>query len=461
MPKNDTQKILPQSIEAEKGVLGSILIDGESITKVGDILFPEDFYKSSHQKIYQAMTDLVDRNQGIDLLTLSQRLKEKNELEEVGGRSYLAQLLNSVASPHNLLNYAKIVKAKKTLRNLIQVADDINQLAYSEIEDIDLILDEAEKKVFSVAQGSFSQEFLAVKDFLEDAFERIDKLSSQKGMLRGVTTGLPALDNKLGGLQKADLILLAARPSLGKSALALDIARAVALKEKKTVGLFSLEMSRDQIMDRLISAESGVSLWRLRTGQLSDQGQPNDFERIQNALDKLSQAPIFIDDAPFSTVLQMRAMARRLQARHNLDLIVVDYLQLIQPRNVHESTVQQVTEISRSLKGLARELNVPVLAVSQLSRAVEQRPSQIPKLSDLRESGSLEQDSDVVLFINRKREPESQSMAEVFIAKHRNGPLGKVDLYFDQEIVSFREREKFYDDKETIMEGEMGEEEVF
>ncbi|MDD3735420.1 MAG: replicative DNA helicase [Candidatus Pacebacteria bacterium] len=461
MPKDDTKKILPQSIEAEKGVLGSILIDGESIIKVNDVLFPEDFYKISHQKIYQAMTDLVDRNQTIDILTVSQRLKEKGELEEIGGRSYLAQLLNSVVNPNSLLNYAKIVKAKKTLRNLIQVSDDINKLAYSEIEDIELILDEAEKKIFSVAQGSFSQEFSAVKDFLEDAFDRIDKLSSQKGVLRGVTTGLPSLDNKLGGLQKADLILLAARPSLGKSAFALDIARAVALKEKKTVGIFSLEMSKDQIIDRLIAAESGVSLWRLRTGQLSDQGEPNDFEKIQNALNKLSQAPIFIDDAPFATVLQMRAMARRLQARHNLDLIIVDYLQLIQPRNIHESTVQQVTEISRSLKGLARELNVPVLALSQLSRAVEQRPSQIPKLSDLRESGSLEQDSDVVMFINRKKDPESQNMAEIIIAKHRNGPLGKVDLYFDQETVSFREREKFYDEKDILIEDEIGEEEIF
>lgn len=438
---NDPIKIPPQSIEAEKALLGSLMLDGEGITKVADLIKPGDFYKEAHSKIYQAMLDLFNKNEPIDLLTLTQKLEEKKELEEIGGASYLSELLSSVPTPSHLMYYAKIVREKKVLRNLLQAAETISSLGYKEDEDIDLILDEAEKKIFSVSQESLTQSFLPVKSELDAAFERIDKLHSKKGQLRGVTTGFPKLDDMLAGLQKGDLILLAARPSLGKTSLALDIARSAALKENVPVGIFSLEMSKEQLVDRLIATEAGVSLWKLRTGKLSEE---EDFAKIQEAMATLAQAPIYVDDAASSTVLQMRAMSRRLQAEKGLGLIIIDYLQLIEARNPIESTVQQVTEISRSLKSLAKELNVPVLALSQLSRAVEHRPDQRPKLSDLRESGSLEQDSDVVLFIYRQSIKEPKT--ELLIAKHRNGPVGKVDLYFNQDLVSFRELETSYDE---------------
>lgn len=446
---NDPIKIPPQSIEAEKALLGSLMLDGEGITKVADLIKPGDFYKEAHSKIYQAMLDLFNKNEPIDLLTLTQKLEEKKELEEIGGASYLSELLSSVPTPSHLMYYAKIVREKKVLRNLLQAAETISSLGYKEDEDIDLILDEAEKKIFSVSQESLTQSFLPVKSELDAAFERIDKLHSKKGQLRGVTTGFPKLDDMLAGLQKGDLILLAARPSLGKTSLALDIARSAALKENVPVGIFSLEMSKEQLVDRLIAAEAGVSLWKLRTGKLSEE---EDFAKIQEAMATLAQAPIYVDDAASSTVLQMRAMSRRLQAEKGLGLIIIDYLQLIEARNPIESTVQQVTEISRSLKSLAKELNVPVLALSQLSRAVEHRPDQRPKLSDLRESGSLEQDSDVVLFIYRQSIKEPKT--ELLIAKHRNGPVGKVDLYFNQDLVSFRELETNYDENYNEESGE-------
>jgi len=438
-------KIPPQSIEAERALLGSLMLDKEGMVKVVDFLKPEDFYKTAHSKVYQAMMDLFEKQEQTDLLTLTQRLEEKKELEEIGGATYLSELLQTVPTPSHLLYYAKIVRGKKTLRDLIQASDEISILSYDEGQDIDLVLDEAEKKIFSISQKSLTQTFLPIKAELDNAFERIDKIHSKKGALRGVTTGFPKLDNILAGLQKGDLVLLASRPALGKSALSLDIARAVATKEKIPVGIFSLEMGKEQLMDRLIAAEANVSLWRLRTGKLSED---EDFAKLQKALSTLSQTSIYIDDAASSTVLQMRAMARRLQAEKGLGLIIIDYLQLIQARNPNENIVQQVTEISRSLKSLAKELNVPVLGLSQLSRAVEHRPNQRPRLSDLRESGSLEQDSDVVMFIYRedKVKPDTprRNIADIIIAKHRNGPVGRVELYFDQEAVSFRELEKEY-----------------
>lgn len=442
---NNVTKIPPQSIEAEKALLGSLMLDKEGIIKVVDFLRPEDFYKSAHSKIYQAMIDLFEKQEPTDLLTLTQRLEEKEELEEIGGASCLSELLQAVPTPAHLLYYAKIVRGKKVLRNLIKASGEISALSYDESKDIDSILDEAEKKIFSIAQRSLTQTFLPVKSELDNAFERIDKIHSKERMLRGITTGFPKLDNILAGFQKGDLVLLASRPTLGKSALSLDMARAVAIKEKLPVGIFSLEMGKEQLVDRLIAAEANVSLWKLRTGKLSED---EDFTKLQKALSTLSEAPIYIDDAASSTVLQMRAMARRLQAEKGLGLIIIDYLQLIQARNLNESVVQQVTEISRSLKALAKELNVPVLALSQLSRAVEHRPDQRPRLSDLRESGSLEQDSDVVMFIYRedKVKPNTprRNVADIIIAKHRNGPVGRVELYFDQEMVSFRELEREY-----------------
>ena len=450
------QKLPPQNIEAEKSLLGCLMLDKNAIIKVADFLQPRDFYKSVHQEIYQAILDLFSRNEEIDLVSITNRLKEKNKLEQIGGRAYLTEIINSVPDAFHILNYAKIVQKKRILRDLIEASYEIGALGYNEEEDIDIILDKAEKRIFSIAQKSLTQRFLPLKEELEDAFERIDKLSKHKGMPRGVSTGFSALDNILSGLQKSDLIILASRPSIGKSSLALDIARYVGAYQKLPVGIFSLEMSRDQIVDRLIAAQAEVDLWKLRTGHLSSQGEDNDFTRIQNALGVLSEAPIFIDDAGTSNVLQMRAMARRLQAEYGLALLIVDYLQLIEPRNQSVSMVQQMTEVSHSLKGLAKELNVPVLALSQLSRAVEQRTPPIPRLSDLRESGSIEQDADVVLFIYReeKYKPDTlrKHIADIIIAKHRNGPVGKIELYFNESLASFRnlEKQEFEEEEEIF-----------
>jgi len=440
------EKLPPQSIEAEQSLLGCLMLDKNAITKVADFLRPEDFYRGSHQEIYQACQELFEKGEPIDFLALSNRLKEKGQLEEIGGNSYLAELVNSVPTASHVLSYAKIVQRKRVLREMIDASYEIGVLGYNETEDPDVLLDQAEKRIFSIAQRSLSQNFLPVKETLEEAFERIDKLSKREAGLRGLPTGFTDLDNILAGLQKSDLIILASRPTLGKSSLALNIASNIAINEKIPVGLFSLEMSKDQVVDRLISGLANVDLWRLRTGRLSGEGEDNDFSRIQSAMGILSEAPIYIDDAASSNILQMRAMARRLQAEKGLGLIIVDYLQLMEPRNPNDPIVRQVTEISRSLKSLARELNIPVLALSQLSRAVEMRSPQRPRLADLRESGSLEQDADVVLFIYRedRYRPDTprKNIADIIIAKHRNGPVGSVELYFDDRRVSFRNLEK-------------------
>jgi replicative DNA helicase len=443
------EKLPPQNVEAEQSLLGCLMIDKNAIIKVADFLRAEDFYRKVHQEIYQASLDLFEKGEPIDLLSLSNRLKEKERLEEIGGASFLTQLVNSVPTARHVLNYAKIVQRKRVLRDLIEASHEIGLLGYNETDDIDLILDQAEKRIFSIAQRNLGQAFLPVKASLEEAFERIDKLSKHEGRLRGLPTGFVDLDNILGGFQKSDMIILASRPTLGKSSLALNIASNVAIGEKIPVGIFSLEMSRDQVVDRLISSLSNVDLWRLRTGRLSQEGENDDFSRIRQTLDLLDKAPIYIDDTPSLNILQMRAMARRLQAQKGLGLVIVDYLQLMEPRSSTDSMVRQVTEISRSLKALSRELSVPVLALSQLSRAVEQRSPQIPRLADLRESGSLEQDSDVVLFIYREDRYRSdtprKNIADIIIAKHRNGPVGKVELYFDEQRVAFRNIEKRFE----------------
>ena len=358
------EKLPPQDVEAEKSLLGCLMIDPEAILKVADFLLPRDFYKDAHQKIYSAMLDLFEKREPIDVLSVSSRLREKNQLEEIGGVAYLTELVNSVPTASHVLTYAKIVQQKRILRDLIEASYEIGQMAYNEAEDVDVLLDRAEKKIFSIAQKSLTQTFTPVKETLEETFKRIDELSKHKGGLRGIPTGFRALDNILAGLQKSDLIILAARPSLGKSALAIDIARNVACNYKIPVGIFSLEMSKDQIVDRLIAAQADIDLWRLRTGRLSDEGEDNDFERIQRAMGVLSEAPIYIDDVASSNILQMRAMARRLQADKGLGLLIVDYLQLMEPRNPSLSMVQQVTENSKALKSLAKELNIPVLALS-------------------------------------------------------------------------------------------------
>jgi replicative DNA helicase len=449
MPNEITVKLPPQSLEAESSLLGCLLLDKNAILKVVDFLKPRDFYRGVHQEIYKAIMDLFEKGEPIDLLSVSNRLKEKNLLEEIGGSSYLTNLVNSVPTASHVANYAKIVQRKRILRDLIEASQEIESLGYNESEDIDVLLDRAEKRIFSIAQKSLTQNFIPVKSTLEEAFERIERLAKHEGGApRGLPTGFADLDNILAGLQKSDLIILASRPSLGKSSLALNIAANVAINGKMPVGIFSLEMSKDQVVDRLIAAQANVDLWRLRTGRLFSDGEDNDFSRIQRALGILAEAPIYIDDAASANILQMRAMARRLQAEKGLGLLIVDYLQLMEPRNQAESIVSQVTEISRSLKSLARELNVPLLALSQLSRAVEQRSPQIPRLADLRESGSLEQDADVVLFIHREdrynTDTSRKNIADIIISKHRNGPVGKVELYFDEGRVSFRSLEKEY-----------------
>jgi len=454
--ENTNIRVPPQDIEAEKSLLGSLMLDKEAITKVADILHSEDFYKRNHQYIYQVIEDLFTRGEPIDLISISSKLKERGQLENMGGTAYLTELINTVPTASHVMTYAKIVQKKRILRDLISAGTEISLMGYDEQEESDDLLDSAERKIFGITQKNLTQSFLPIKPYLEEAFERIERISKQKGALRGISTGFNGLDSLLSGLQASDLIILAARPSMGKSSLALDIAKNVALKEKKAVGIFSLEMSKDQLIDRLISSESNIDSWKLRQGMLSSDGDQNDFVCIQHALGTLSEAPIFIDDASSCSVLQMRAMARRLQASHGLGLIVVDYLQLIEPNNKIMNSVQQITEISRQLKGLARELNIPVLALSQLSRAVEQRTPKVPRLSDLRDSGSIEQDADVVLFIYREdvyqEESPRKGVADIIIAKHRNGPIGRVELFFDKQRACFRN----IDTGRDAFEGDIG-----
>jgi replicative DNA helicase len=431
-------KITPQDLEAEVSVLGAIMLDKDAIVKVIDIIQPEDFYKQANREIYEVLTELFGKSQPIDILTVTSRLKEKGVMETVGGSSYLSDIISEVPSSAHIEKYATIVKEKRVRRDLIRASGEIHENVFKE-DDFEGLLDSVEKRIFSISQLSHQQKFVHIKDYISAANERMDHIHRGDGELRGVPTGFKSIDNILSGLQKSDLILLGARPSVGKTTLALDIAR-LAAHSGKAVGIFSIEMSHEQIMDRLIAAEAQVPLWRLRTGKLQD----NDFSIVQHAFNELSKLPIYVDDTPAPNILQIRGMARRLQLEHRLDLVVIDYLQLIRPRTESHSMVQQVTEISRGLKSIARELSIPVLALSQLSRAVAQRGDK-PRLSDLRESGSLEQDSDVVMFLHRENKDkldtptEEQNMIEILIAKHRNGPLGTITLKFDHERVSFRE----------------------
>jgi len=439
-------KLPPQSIEAEQSVLGALMIDKNAIIKIADLVAEDDFYKNSHGKIYKTMLYLYEHHEPIDLLSLSNRLKETNEIEQVGGRSYLASLANAVPTAANIVHYAKIVAKKSVLRKLIDNASQIISSAYDETGEIDKTMDEAEQKIFSVSQKHVRQDFTPVKPILEEAFDRIDELHKNKGKLRGVPTGFADLDNILAGLQKSNLIILGARPSVGKSSLGLDLVRHAATKEKIPVGIFSLEMSKEEVIDRLICAEANIDLWKLRTGRLSDSGENDDFSKIGHAMGVLSEAPIFVDDTANINVMEMRTMARRLQAEHGLKMLVIDYLQLMEGRGKTDNRVQEVSEISRSLKGLARELNIPIVALSQLSRGIESRTDQRPKLSDLRESGSIEQDADVVLFIYRedktKTDSENKNIAEIMVAKHRNGPIGSVKLFFNEQYTSFKNLDK-------------------
>ena len=453
----DELRVPPHNIEAEQSVLRSLMLDKDAIIKVADFLQPGDFYKESHNKIFEAMLELYEERDPIDVLSISNKLEEKSQLEEIGGSSYVASLVNSVPSASHVSHYAKVVQKKGMLRRLITAADNILEMGYSGNEDVEKILDEAEQGIFKVSQKYLKQDFVPIKSILESAFNRIDELHKDDSSIRGVPTGFPDIDNILAGLQKSDLIILAARPSIGKTTLALDIARQIGIQTKVPVGIFSLEMSSDQLIDRMLAAQAGIDLWRLRTGKLRSSGTENDFEKLNEAMGILSEAPIYIDDAASANIMEMRTMARRLQAEHKLGLIIIDYLQLMEGRKSSgDNRVQEISEISRALKQLARELNIPILALSQLSRQVESRSPQIPKLSDLRESGSIEQDADVVLMLYRedreKPDTPNRNIVDVIIAKHRNGPLGKASLYFEEKSTTFKSLERTHTEEDMATE---------
>lgn len=442
------QRVPPNNLEAEQSLLGAILIDQNATFKVADTLRADDFYKDAHRHIYDTIVELFERHDPIDLLSVGNRLEEKGVLSQIGGRAYLADLSACVTTSSNVGHYAQIIQKKATLRRLFGAANEISRLSFQEEQDIDLTLDEAEQSIFSVSQQFLKNSFVPIRSVLAGAFERIDELHQKKGQLRGVPSGFTELDQLLAGLQPSDLIILAARPSVGKTSLALDLARNIAVAGKASVGFFSLEMSKEQLVDRMICAQAGVDLWKLRTGRLSD--RDDDFPKIGNALGVLSEAPIYIDDSPTLSILQLRTKARRLKSEKGLDAIIVDYLQLMEgsAHKGSDNRVQEVSEISRGLKQIAKELNIPVIALAQLSRAVEQIKPAIPRLSHLRDSGSIEQDADVVMFIYRKSAdrnyrdeelaPEEKNLAELHIAKHRNGPTGLVRLFFDRERSSFK-----------------------
>ncbi|MBI5133774.1 MAG: replicative DNA helicase [Candidatus Taylorbacteria bacterium] len=445
MAKGDHIRIPPQSLEAEQALLGSIMLRPEAIHEITDIIREDDFYSEKHRLIWRTSVDLMNKGEPIDLLSLSNKLKNESLLERAGGASYLSELVQLVPSASNVRHYASIVQKKSMMRKLIEAGEHITHTGFQENGELEEIIDTAEKRLFDVTNSVGTHKFVELKDTLTEAWNQIEKLHSSKDELRGVPTGFKALDEKLSGLQKSDLIILAARPSVGKTSLALDIARNAAVTHKVPTAIFSLEMSSQQLVQRMLAAQSKIDAWKLRTGRnlnLEDLSV-----HLRDAMEVLSKAPIFIDDQPGNNILKMRAIARRLKAEKGLGLIVVDYLQLMTPvQSINsDSVVQQVTEISRGLKNLARDLDVPVLALSQLNRAVESRGGK-PRLSDLRDSGSIEQDADVVMFIHREKD-ESGDQARsrettIMIEKHRNGPTGEIQLVFDGNKTSFLEVSK-------------------
>lgn len=440
-PFRSGERIPPHNLEAEVSVLGSLLLNKDAIIKVADFLRPTDFYSPMHALIYGAIIELYERRDPIDIISLANILRDQGNLDGAGGESTIASLAAAVPTAGHVEHYAKIVQKKATLRRLIGAAANISELGFNEEEEVNKVLDEAEQSLFSVSQQHLRQSFVPMKTVLSEAFNRIDSLHKGDGSLRGLPTGFAPLDNLLSGLQRSDLVILAARPSVGKTSLALDFARHIAVREKAAVGVFSIEMSKEQLADRLICAEASVDLWKMRTGHLSAEGFPDDdFSRINRSMAVLSEAPIYIDDSASSNIMEIRTLARRLQSEHGIGFLVIDYLQLLEGDS-KEGRVQEVSQISRALKSLARELNVPILALSQLSRAVESRLPPVPKLSDLRESGSIEQDADVVLFLyprgKHEKTAESPNIVDVIIAKHRNGPTGVISLYFKEESASF------------------------
>ncbi len=442
-------RIPPQSTDAEASLLGSLLIDSEAIVKVADLVKPADFYDERHRYIYEAAISLYEKHSPIDVLTLTEALKDKDLLSVVGGASYITELTNYVPTATHVEQYAEIVSTKAMRRRLIKASQDIVGYSYDESKPFKELIEEAEARLFEVSQRHVAQDLVSLEDILSESFDRLDELHKDKGTIRGIPTGFRDLDNILAGFQRSDLIILAARPSMGKTALSLNFAHNVAVKGGYPVVMFSLEMSKEQLVDRLLASEAGVDAWNLRTGNLTDA----DFEKLGHAMGSLSEAQMYIDDTPGITVSDLRTKARREAHRRELGLIIVDYLQLMSGGSKFAgegNRVQEISEISRGLKSIARELNVPVIALSQLSRSVESRSPQIPQLADLRESGSIEQDADVVAFIYREEyynpETERKGITDLFIKKHRNGPTGHVEFYFDKEKQHFMGVDKRHTD---------------
>ncbi len=449
MPTKTSNDIQPQNLEAEASLLGSLIIDSEAIVKIADQIKASDFYDKKHERIYEAIDYLYEHHKPVDVLTLADQLKNTGYLDSIGGPSYLSELTNFVPTAAHVEQYAEIVSQKALRRRLISASQEITGLSYDESKQLTELIEAAETKLFNVSQDHVGQDVSSLESLLTDSFDRLDDLHKDKHKLRGVPTGFKDLDNILAGFQQSDLIILAARPSMGKSALALNFAHNIALKTNEPVLIFSLEMSKEQLVDRLLSMESGVDAWALRTGNLND----SDFERIGQAMGVLSEIPIYIDDTPGITISDMRTKARREAHLHKLGLIIIDYLQLMSGGTRFSSDgnrVQEISEISRGLKGLARELNVPILALSQLSRSVENRSPQVPQLADLRESGSIEQDADVVMFIYREDyyhpDTERKDLADVMIKKHRNGPIDNIELRFVKEKQKFNSVDKRHQD---------------
>ncbi len=438
----DKLSVPPHSLDAERAVLGSIFVDKEALIKISDFLASADFYHDAHRIIYEAVMSLYDKRIPIDLVTLTNALEDGNHLQLIGGVSYLAELANEVPTSTHIFQYASIVKQKSVLRKLIKAGDSIKGFGYQEDTEIDKLIDNAEKALFSVSQQHINDRFVHIKDVLSKTYEKISDLHDPetKDKYRGIPTGFRDMDNILSGLQPADLVVLAARPSMGKTALALNVAQNVA-KKGFSVGLISLEMSKEQLVERMFCSLMAVDSWKLRTGKLSD----DDFGKIGNVMDELNKMKIYIDDSVGGSISELKAKARRLKMEQGLDILIIDYLQLMSSSGsgstYQQNRVQEISEISRSLKELARDLSVPIIALSQLSRAVEMRPSKIPQLSDLRESGAIEQDADVVLMMYREDYYEEDSdrpgLTDIYIRKHRNGPIGRIELSFKKEQMRF------------------------
>ncbi len=427
----DKVRIPPHNDEAEHSVLGSLLIDKDAVIAVAEFLKADHFYQDKHGKIYEAVLSLYEKREPIDVVTVGEELKKSKSLKRIGGSSYLAELVNTVPTSAHAEKYGKIVQNLATKRELISQATKVIEDAFDEGTTAGDVLEEAEKGVFSLSQRHLTRNFIAIKDALAESFDRLDELHKQAEGIRGIATGFTDLDNTLAGMQRSNLIILAARPGIGKTSLALNIAQYASVENKVPVGFFSLEMSQEELVDRLLVAQADIDAWKLKTGKLNEQ----DFTRLSDAMGELAEAPLYIDDTPGLSIMEMRTKARRLQAEQGIKLIVVDYLQLAHSRNL-ENRVQEISEVSMGLKNLARELRIPVMALSQLSRAIEHRGSKLPQLADLRESGGIEQDSDVVMFLYRQDEENLENL-KLYIAKHRNGPLKTINLRFRGDRIKF------------------------